>query len=95
MTDAIDRALRMLGEAALPAASADTERKVMARIAAAADAREARPSFEVGLGTAAIAVIIGIASVTVGTATEAVPLEMSVFSANAAFAPATLLATEG
>ncbi len=95
MTDGIDRALRMLGEAALPADSADIVRDVMARIDVVAHARDARPSFGVGLGTAAVAVIIGIASVTVGTASEAVPLELSVFSANAAFAPATLLATEG
>lgn len=95
MTDSIDRALQMLGQSALPVASDDLQRGVMARIDARVRAREARPSFGVGLGAAAVAMTIGLASVSVTPVPEKVPLELSVFSAKAAFAPATLLATEG
>jgi hypothetical protein len=38
---------------------------------------------------------IGLASVDAAPTSRDVPLKLSVFSANAAFAPATLLATEG
>ncbi len=95
MTDSINQALRMLGEAGLPTDSASIERRVMARIDEVTRAREARPSLGVGFGAAAVAMIIGIAFVNVRPVSETVPLELSVFSANAAFAPATLLATEG
>ena len=95
MTDSIDRALQMLGQAALPAASDDLQRGVMARIDAAVRAREARPTLGVGLGAAAVAMTIGLASVSVPPVPAQAPLELSVFSARAAFAPATLLATEG
>ena len=95
MTDSIDRALQMLGQAELPEGAADFERGVMVRIDAAVRAREARPSLGVGLGAAAAAMTIGLASVNVAPVPEQVPLELSVFSANAAFAPATLLGTAG
>jgi len=94
VTDDIDRALRMLGEAELPARYDDLGRSVMARIDAVTRAREARPSFGVGFGPATVAVITGIATVNIRPASEQMPLELSVFSANAAFAPSTLLATE-
>jgi hypothetical protein len=95
MTDSIDKALRILGEAAVPNGLSDLEQGVMARIDAAARAREARPSLGVGAGTAVAAMVIGLATVQMMPAAEKVPLEMSVFSANTAFAPATLLATQG
>lgn len=95
MTDIINQALRLLREAELPALSADIERGVMARIDSKARAREARPSLGVGVGAATLAMIIGMTSVNVAPVSDAMPLEMSAFSANAAFAPATLLATQG
>ncbi len=95
MTDSIDRALQMLGQAELPGGVVDFERGVMARIDAAVRAREARPTLGVGLGAAAVAMAIGLASVNVAPAPDKLPLELSVFSASAAFAPATLLATAG
>ncbi len=95
MTDSIDRALQRLGQAELPAASDDLQRGVMARIDARINAREARPSLGVGFGAAALAMSIGLASVSVAPAPEKAPLELSIFSAKAVFAPATLLATEG
>ncbi len=95
MTDSIDRALQMLGQAGLPADPAQFENAVMTRIDAAVRARQARPTLGVGLGAAAMAMTIGLASVNGAPAPERVPLELSVFSANAAFAPATLLASEG
>lgn len=95
MTDNIDRALRMLGQAELPTAPDEIERGVMARIDAVTRAREARPSLGVGAATAVAAMIIGIAAVNVTPVAETTSLELSVFSANAAFAPATLLATGG
>ena len=95
MTDSIDRALQMLGQAELPEGAVNCENAVMARIDTAVRAREARPSLGVGLGAAAVAMTIGLASVNITPVPEKVPLELSVFSANAAFAPATLLATEG
>lgn len=95
MTDSIDRALQMLGQAELPEGAVNFENAVMARIDTAVRVREARPSLGVGLGAAAVAMTIGLASVNITPVPEKVPLELSVFSANAAFAPATLLATEG
>jgi hypothetical protein len=85
----------MLSEAELPAPSSDLKRGVMARVDAITRAREARPSLGAGVGAAAVAMIIGMASANVGPVSDSMPLELSVFSANAAFAPATLLATEG
>jgi hypothetical protein len=93
MTDIINEALRMLREAELPAPSDDVERGVMARMDAVTRAREARPSLGVGVGAAAAAMIIGMVSVNAAPVSDAMPLELSAFSANAAFAPATLLAT--
>lgn len=95
MTDSIDRALHMLGQAELPGGPVSLENAVMARIDTAVRAREARPSLGVGFGAAAVAMTIGLVSVIAVPAARDVPLELSVFSANAAFAPATLLATEG
>ncbi|MBC7504203.1 MAG: hypothetical protein H7267_00495 [Sandarakinorhabdus sp.] len=95
MTDGIDQALRMLGEAAVPDRLCDLEQGVMARIDAAARAREARPSLGVGVGAAVAAMVIGLATVQMTPVAEKVPLEVSVFSVNAALAPATLLATRG
>nr|WP_310522694.1 hypothetical protein [Polymorphobacter sp.] len=95
MTNSIDQALQMLGQATLPAASHDLERGVMMRIDTVLRAREARPSLGVGFAAATVAMIIGLATVNVAPVSEKTPLELSVFSANAAFAPATLLATEG
>lgn len=99
MTDSIDWALQMLGQAELPSGAANFENQVMVRIDAVVLAREARPTLGVGFGAAAMAMTIGLASVNAlpasGPASRDVPLELSVFSANAAFAPATLLATKG
>ena len=95
MTDNIDRALQILGQAELPPGAGNFENEVTARIDTAERAREARPSVGVGLGAAAAAMIIGLASANITPVPERPPLELSVFSANAAFAPATLLATEG
>jgi hypothetical protein len=95
MTDSIDRALQMLGKAELPEGAVNFEIAVMARIDTAVRAREARPSLGVGLGAAVVAMTIGLASVNAVPAARDVPLELSVFSANAAFAPSTLLATGG
>jgi hypothetical protein len=95
MTDIINQALSLLREAELPAQSAGIERGVMARIDAMDRARETRHSLGLGVGAAAVAMIIGMASVNMVPVSDAMPLEMSAFSANAAFAPATLLATEG
>jgi hypothetical protein len=94
MTDSIDWALEMLGQAELPRGATNFENAVMVRIDAAVRAREARPTLGVGLGAAAVAMIIGLASVNPGLASRDVPPELSVFSANAAFALATLLATD-
>lgn len=95
MTDSIDRALQMLGQAELPGGAVNFDNAVMARIDTAVRAREARPSLGVGLGAAAVAMSVGLVSGNAVPAAREVPLELSVFSANAAFAPATLLATEG
>ncbi len=95
MTDNIDRALQVLGQAELPGGAANFESGVMARIDAAVHAREARPSLGVGLGAAAVAMTIGLASVNIPPVPAKAPLELSVFSATAALAPATLLASEG
>ena len=95
MMDSIDAALRILGTAELPAQSCDIERGVVARIAAVTRAREARPSLGVGLGAAVLALSVGLVSGSAAPAAKTMPLEVSVFSANAAFAPATLLATAG
>ncbi len=94
MTDSIDFALQMLGQAELPSRAANFENAVMVRIDAAVRAREARPTLGVGLGAAAAAMTIGLASVNPGLASRDAPLELSVFSANAAFSPATLLTTD-
>ena len=95
MTDSIDWALQMLGQAEMPSSAANFENEVMGRIDAALLAREARPTLGVVLGAAAVAMIIGLASVNSVPASRDIPLKLSVFSANAALAPATLLATEG
>lgn len=95
MTDSIDQALHLLGTVGLPVQPGDIERAVMARIEAATRAREARPSLGVGVGAAAIAMVIGVVSTNVMPVADKIPVELSVFSANAAFAPATLLATQG
>lgn len=94
MTDSIDFALQMLGQAELPSRAANFENAVRVRIDAAVRGREARPTLGVGLGAAAVAMIIGLASVNPGLASRDAPPELSVFSADAAFAPATLLATD-
>ena len=95
MTDTIDQALDILSNAALPAASVTIERSVMARFDAIVLSREARPTLGGGLGAAAAAMIIGIVFVNVTPVSTKMPVELSVFSAHSAFAPATLLATEG
>lgn len=95
MTDSINRALHVLRQAELPGDASNFENAVMARIETAVRAREARPSLGVGLGAAAVAMTIGLISVNIAPVPEKVPLELSVFSANAAFAPSTLLASAG
>lgn len=95
MTDNIDRALQLLRQAEMPGGAVNFENAVMAGIDIAVRAREARPSLGVGLGAAAVAMTIGLASVNITPVPEKVSLELSVFSADAAFAPALLLATEG
>lgn len=94
MTDSIDQALRMLREAEMPKQSVDVERCVMIRLNDVSRAREARPSLGVGVGAAMVAMVIGVASVNVAPVADKMPIELSVFSANPAFAPVTLLATE-
>ena len=93
MTDRIDEVLHRLGAAELPIGSADFEQGVMARIDASLRARAARPSLGASLGAGVGAMIIGLASTQM--APDTAPIELSVFSANAALAPATLLAIEG
>jgi len=94
MTDSIDQALRMLREARLPTQSANIERGVMMRMNAATLARQARPSLGVGVGAAMLAMVIGMALVNVAPVSDQMPLKLSVFSANPAFSPVSLLATD-
>lgn len=91
--DDIDRALHALATAPLPTVT-DIEHNVMSRIDAAMTARAARPSLGAGVTTASLAMIIGIAVAGAPGRTQSPQLELSVFSANAELAPATLLAIE-
>lgn len=93
MADDIDTALRRLAHEPLPAGLTRLERGVMDRIEAEAEVRLAQPSFGVGMGIAAVALVIGMTTATTPTHADAAPLKLSVFSVNAALSPATLLAT--
>ena len=91
--DDIDRALQQLATAQR-ASLGDNERCVMMRIDAAIAAKAARPSLGVGLTAATLAMAIGFAVAGVPGRADPARLELSVFSARAALAPATLLAVE-
>lgn len=66
----------------------------MSRINAVMAAKAARPSLGAGLAAASLAMVIGIVVAGAPGRTQSPQLELSVFSANAALAPATLLAIE-
>ena len=91
--DDIDRVLHELAVAPLPALG-DIPRGVVSRIDGIIAARAARPSLGAGLIAASFAAIIGIAVAGVPGRRDPAQLELSVFSAKAALAPATLLAVE-
>lgn len=93
MADEIDAALRRLANLPLPGGLSGLEAGVMTRIDAEAAARLSQPSLGVGAGIALVALVIGISTASAPAGADVAPLELSVFSANAALAPATLLAT--
>jgi len=93
MADDIDMALQSLSLQALPGGLSGLEARVMARIDAEIAGRLSRPSFGVGAGIAVAALVIGFSTATMPAGADTAPLELSVFSANAALAPATLLTT--